>query len=527
MPGSDSGNNVFTRLRPHDRRSQQTLPKNKKRSTISVAILFVLGLLILASIIAGFRWNFLWPITAVLSLIIGFGLSWAWRKSPEVKALPPFILAIVVLILFFADYLPRSGDEMTYSRVYIPIAGELSPEADYVIEAADIPHSEVIYNMEFEELYFTHLAHAREVEEAGILLSKALDIAESLRTKGNVISVELDDLDSAIDNLDSSLRNRFPTLGLDEIRAAISSLEGYLNRSLKQYRELPSEDRLDFLKNFYLQLLEYSLEAEYHDMIILQDKLNDVLDQATTSLVESDSSLKAIYNESAREWELEERITISTPETIKLTLIDASELRLESEIKDLEQQLYLSYGDPTDVVSIQNPSLISPNPYAPNVVIINRMLIEATDGVVSTRFRPTSIKYILLRWPTPFPANLGLVMDLSEYDLPWEHSYNLTLERDIPIKQVELPEYSYFASGMQFERKHTGELDILKPSKGDIRPSDFRTRNHIWIELLPDSIIFRNPLVQKYKEFLIFENAFVGLIIATFGTAFAAIFVKE
>jgi len=480
--------------------------------------------IVILGLILGILYNYLWPVIIILSIIIGLIVLWSSRKTKWVQVIFFLILIILVIFLVKSDFYPKSGSLKSYSEFHIPLLARLlSNGADYIEISGSYPPDEDMEKERFEQSCFQYMSQARSSEHSGILISEARKILNALR-KMEEKNIDLSKLSSAIEELDRVIKSRFSSL--TDLRSKVRDLETFLDSSRAKRSQMKADELADFEKDFKLQVLHYSLESEYGHMEKLLYELDNSISQVLSSKISVGSTLSTKLNEESNNWILEETISITPNPSIALTRIDVSELKLETKIKQFNQEIAIYYEDPKDS-RIKEEMSFAVNRDAPQVFVKNQFSIPANINELSTSFKPANMKYTLLRWPNPFPVKLKLSLDLTKLELAEEYTHFVVLERDNPIETIELPEYSYYTSAYEFKRIHRSNSDILVTSSKELRPSYFRTHNNIWLELLPENYLFRNPIIQKYKEMIISENLLTLLTILLVTTFFTTIVFKK
>lgn len=466
--------------------------------------LAVVVIVFLAAI--GWWFNYVVGITVGVSLFLCGFLFYVvprlWQNSsPILKPVVVGVLLVAVGTLYFWQGLPRSGDPEQYSDA----------EAPYVIEATELPDETQEDRWSFEERYFVSLTQAERVEACGVLLAQAEEVLSALRRPDEEPEGQ-GSLHSALKELRTEIKEYE---SLEAIRNKTRELQSFLESKLEEMSKTPPENLRDFKNDFEIQVTNRSMSDLYSAMERVEFELQKTLESRTKSLSTLDTALSAelVEEDGKGKWILEEIISIGVPTKVRITEIDASQLRREAETRNFKHRLLFAYGDQEPEES--DKARIRVNPQAKSLKLISRVEVPAKIPLVSAKFKAVAMRYVLFRWTNPFPAKLKIVADLSEVEgLPKDFSFLVPVERDEQISEVRLPGHSYYTSGDPFSKRHFGSKDVLKPKDDNFKPSVFRTRNHVWIELLPPSWVYRNPLVQKYKARLFSSDLIVTLIVA-------------
>lgn len=487
-------------------------------------------LIIILVVIFGaiFFLNLLLLITCFVSFILSLIIFYKFRKSNSAKFILISCIVIPFGIIIFTGNYPKSNSLETYSKTKIPLTNyRLANSGRYDYLNRIPPKQKNIEKTEFDKKYFELISHAKYVEYAGNLINQSRQLKNKLQ-ENNPDDIELKKLHQDLESLEESIRND----NLDDlvkIRRKVDKLNTFLDSSKNVLENIQLSEKEDFDKNFNLRILSFSLEEQYDKMKKLQVTQNAILKEITKNIIYPEVSLHAELLEENNffVWNLKEEITFSVPYEISVKKIDISPLILESRIRDIRQEIFYYYDNDSTKAYAPDSLSIYVNPEIQKIVITNNLIIRDSVRFCSPKEKYNKLRYTQFRWPSPFPVLLRVKLNLKNIGLSENYDYYCELSRENKIDKIVLPKHSYYTSGFSFKRTYSNQKDILYSEGETLEPKYFRRYNNLWIELLPDNLFFRNPLIQRFKAFLIADNLISELIFALIGAAFAAMIVKK
>jgi hypothetical protein len=136
------------------------------------------------------------------------------------------------------------------------------------------------------------------------------------------------------------------------------------------------------------------------------------------------------------------------------------------------------------------------------------------DGEPCSAGRLSGIRHLDLRWPQPYSTHIAVLSRIPRFG---DVVSAVELDRSAKIKEIRVPQWSYFAAKEDLEVTHNEGSDILKDPKDQITQAALAGSDPFWIEIFRDTPLLRNPLIQPARAYLIAENAFSGVILMLLG----------
>jgi hypothetical protein len=470
------------------------------------AIYGILVALAIATLAAMF--SVVWLVWFVLTMV-SVGI-FRWKALPETGR-RLFALVLVLLLfstMWFVGAVPthfdRSAAEsrlpLVASRVSAPPAAYLSADAAPPLD--DLGQA----RLEFRREIFRLRAQSNSVERALSLKAtadKAIDY-------GHNIKLEIKDLLDAKAALVGALSGRKleSIQQLDETKTALNSFLRESEERLAEQKTVADVRRQ--LTDFRLQSPKKSVDDVNDSMLRLEAALNRIGKEFIGTELKMDALNRVKLQESANTLVRDEVISLSS-RTFPLRKIDASEWLLARDPDAITQKLLVYFEDAESAAKTpDDPREISVSPGITKVTLIKRTVVPARLTDLPTNLRLFTFQYFLLKWPTAFPAKLRLTMDLSKSNLGDAYPYAIDTLADAPIRQIRLPADSLFSASVEFKPRKEGGDDVLEATSA-LMPSYFLTHNYVWVELMPNNILFRNNAVQQWKQYLFPENLFAAL----------------
>ncbi len=483
------------------------------------AVKFAITLAVLVAIAITF--SVVWAVLLVLAAIT-IGIS-QWKGLPgTAKTLAVTVLALAIVgVIWYMGAAPSHYDPGSAAASRLPGVTRLAggvPE-DHAAADRDPPFDELAQARNaFQGDVFKLRSQANAVDQV-LSLRAATDDVVRFRQGLNLELSGLLDAKKAVD--DALQRSELTTI--EQLKAKQLALETFLKdaeRAMKLKRTA-SEAR-DYLTQFRLQTIARALE----DVSDRKTNLESVLNSYSKQTIDSDMHLTVVQtarlNETANELEREQVVSLSVGR-LGVKEIDASELLLDHDPGEIRYDLRVAYGDSiSEARQPENPRTIFVRPGVKKITLIRTSVIPAGLKDLPTGLRVWPFRYFLVKWLPLAPIKLRTVLDLSAAKGPASAPYVFEVPSDAPVESIRLPANSFYAASFGFKApRREGSEDVLEPDR-ELKPSEFAVRSHIWIELMPDSIVFRNAVVQGKKEYFFPENAVAAITVVVLGAIWAA-----
>jgi len=478
------------------------------------------GLAVLA-IVALF--SVVWVGVFVLTLI-AVGV-WKFQMLPEGvrKAVASVVIIGVLVGLVLAGLAPNPGNPGSAARSRVPgLAAVVGiPPADYAAAARPPAFDEKgEFRQEFHRLVF-ELQTQRDAVERALSLQT---LADRVIAYGRTQNMALKDLIDAKRAVDESL-DRQKLHSVTDLQRRLADFDGFIARMERTSLTVPLSEAQRFFTDFRLQARTISL-ADVHDATSrLENVLNQLQRQVVGNDVKVETRLGIDLNEQA-DGLVREQIVAILPTKVKVKIVDASELTLGLDTGSGTNEIFVSYEDPRIGKPPSNIKRIPVLAGVKVVTITRRNTGPAELKELPTRLRLWPFKYFLVSWPAPTAVKLRAILDLSDVGGPPEFPYTFDVPVDAPIREIRVPAASHYASSYTFKTpRREGPEDVLEPET-ELRPAYFLTNRHIWVELLPAALVFRNSTVQGWKNYLFPENLVAGVVVMFLGGLWGVLTLK-
>ncbi len=467
----------------------------------------------LVSLALAYAFGLIWAVLLAGSVLAGWVLR--WRNTPAVKVVVTGLALLVLGALYWAGgFLPDPTDLPTAAESRLPVLGPVASDVPAGIASAnEVPKSTPLVDYRFDEDAARILSGARRVERTESLIFAATSVASAPAAKES--SLDVSKLIGAIDALTDSVEEA--ELGSsEEIRGRVKELKTFL---IEERRKLLGPDTTLFdREDFLRRARQLSMHPIPLHMTSVENELQEFGEQVVGSKLEVDQWLRAELKEKEGELWLERVVSIETG-GLDLTSIDASDLVSTNIIREMRQEFLRDYD------GLEQPQQLSDDEVAQipvrkgvqSVQLVSRIVIPDSVQSMPRRLRAVAIPYFLLRWPNPLSKTLWMTVDLSSQELPELFPYGIKLDSTVPIREIRVPDHSFFSASYGFDVRTEADYDVLEP-KNELAPSYFQTHKSLRVELLPR--FFRNALVQRFRYYLYTENLVTGLIILFAGAIY-------
>jgi hypothetical protein len=453
-----------------------------------------------------------WFVATMLAVAI-----YRWKLLPEAgRKLAAVLMALcLVAVMWLVGAAPTHLDPGSSAQTRLPLVSSRMGAPPAYVDAQNTPQLDELAQAreDLRREVFRLRAQSNAVEAALSLKGIADGAIAYLRSA----EIPTDDLLNAKRSLNDALASRKldSVAKLDQTKA---DLDAFLDQAeVKMANEPTVSGARRLLTDFLLQAREKSIDDVNDSMLQLEDALNRVAKSVIGDELQVATLYRVRLDESSNTLVREELISISARK-FPLKTIDASELLLDRGADAITQDLLVYFGD--DEAGARSPADVHHIPIRAGiekVTLLKRTVVPAGLTELATKFRLTSFRYFLLKWPSAFAAKLRVVLDLSPAKLSPVYPYSIETSTDALIKEIRLPKYSLFNAGIAYKTpRREGEEDVLETEE-PLRPAYFLTHNSIWVELMPDSIAFRNKPVQEWKQYLFPENLAAALVVMALG----------
>lgn len=316
--------------------------------------------------------------------------------------------------------------------------------------------------------------------------------------------------------VDEALEKRGLESG-EALKSRKQALDSFLRDTLTRAGELKDERQAqDFLTDFRLRAPKVAIDDVNDRMLKLESAIMQLRREAITKDIVVATELSATIDPSAKRMVRELVVTL-TSSKLDLQTIDASELLLAAEPAVLEQTLRVGFGsDSSELRIVSNPRSIpvAPNIKAVRLAVSTVVALEVKSVPTPYRIPQLTFESFSMKWPPPRSVKLRTVVDLSKGGGPDQFPFAFDLSTDARIATVKIPANALFMTTYSFKGSHReGDFDVLE-GNDDLKPSYFTLHSHIYFELLPDSPLTRNWMVQGWKNFLFPENFAATVVVA-------------
>ena len=251
-------------------------------------------------------------------------------------------------------------------------------------------------------------------------------------------------------------------------------------------------------------------------MFSLQESMLALTRQSVTAA----PTFSAAWEESRGRAAYREEITLTSQQDALFNSVDASQLFREAQMTAEAGQIS-RLKENGRYEKVDDPAYILIAPMAKTVTLLYERY-QRPDVIPYCNIAPFStIQRLRFSWPATSPS-IRMRANLASGDLrlPVWFSLDRSKAESQSVKEIRLPVYSFFASGLDLQPTVSGEDDLLKPGgQGAIPASHLDARRENWIEVLANRWPLRTSFTRRFQHYLIWENAFA----ATLAFALAAL----
>jgi hypothetical protein len=288
-------------------------------------------------------------------------------------------------------------------------------------------------------------------------------------------------------------------------RQQAAQLERQLDTLIARSRQATSPEIQQQLEEELLSITNKSLLFELHEK---QRAVQLQARKVVSAVVEPRFASRVIFD--GDQFNYEEEITLTATRG-ELVRIDAEPLRHEAEIEGMRHELLLRQGDETTRPGQLDNVQMTPG--VRSVTLINRRYSTVGTEVVCAKSPVSPIRRLEPRWPYPYAIQLNVVSRIGPHTL----ISTVEANRDARIEDVRVPLWSYYTAKDELALTQKEAFDVLTHPKDALTQNAFRTGEPFWMEIVGKSPLVRNPLVQKYRQYLIAEHALVTLVVLVIG----------
>jgi len=367
--------------------------------------------------------------------------------------------------------------------------------------------ADTTFESDFRKVVFENINRAKLTLETDHIVDETSRFVE--QTRSDALVPEVIDLQAKLGELRGFLNsNASRAVGLDDperLRRGQAALQNQLQgfaRSVKSAGTPAAQRQLDDELHAVIRKSPFiDLALRLSTIQTLKRKLANADVTATVRPRITFDGDNVVY---------EEAITLTAARG-ELVWIDAEPLKKESDLGQFRSEIELEQGGKRT----QSPesSRVDVTPGLRTATLITRR-IGTVDRTCTTGLGG-GIHRLELRWPSPYVVRLATVIKTPDYG---ESHASVELDRNAQIDEVQIPLWSYLASKDQVEVIPRGDHSVIKYTKGKLIQSDM-TADPFWIEVLGPSLVVRNFLVYRLREYLVVENALIAVAVLLIGAA--------
>ena len=474
------------------------------RITVAVFLLALEGWFALLN------WTFaiLLPIGILATVIL-----WTLRRRRTAQwiSLAWYGLLLVICIAAIAfRWAPRQEDLRTCS--INPLSPKIVPQTS--LDKAPVDPLQA-FSGDVEQTLREMVLRAQAVRDRSALLSKS---AKQLLADQGTLSSELG---NAITALDESLQQEVQS-SASVMQQRVEDIEAFVQQKRTDSLALTTDEaREQFRKQLDLDTTgKITLDSVYGKMRTVENIVATLQNDQTK--VSVDFAIDATVEPTVK---YIERISIQPENDGRVAEVDLLDLQTAAKVAGRNQQISIAYraGAPTPLQTL----VFTP---ADQDFAIIRETIESSSAepqCANSRWYP--MEQLLVRWPDPLPADIRVRLDRpAKEGSPIQRvSTRHQLSRSVTISEVRLPPDSFFLADYTFTASDALGFQSLKPSGENFTPEAFRRIKGITVQLLPNTWLLRNHLVQEKKHYLFVTNLAAVTIAALIGSAFGLVFLPK
>jgi len=459
------------------------------------------GVLTLTALLALSYWLFMFALVGAL------GYFAFWKPASLRKAGLGLLggAAIGLIVLFSIGYVRptrrigacEDGPTQRVAR----FVSRFSPPVPAV--STDTP-----FEQRLRKSVFENLSRARSTLETDHITDEASAFVDQSRAEN--LSSDIVDLRSKLGELRAFLNSaESRTAGLNDPakrrrgeQILETQLQGYAAR-VKNARSPADQRRLD--EEFHKILND----SPYFDLALRLGNIQTL--QHRLANADLAASVKPTILFDGGQLIYEEAVTIIASRG-ELVQIDAEPLQREAGLDQFGYEIRLEQdGQRSTPPDAERVDL---TPGSRTATLVSRRTVSV--GNRCTSGWRSAIQRLDLRWPSPYVARLAVLTRVPGFG---EVHSTVTMNRDVKISEVRIPLWSFLTAKDQVDISRDAGWDVVRFSKDVVQSAT--AADPYWIEVLGPSRLIRNPIVYKLREYLIAENALMGLATLVLGIAWA------
>lgn len=464
----------------------------------------LLLLLLLIYVLAVFSW---W-LTGFALLAVALVLIAKYSD----RALSAIGLAVVALIgLWLAaaiGLLPSetrtAGCETTAtSRVAFALAGGAGSSDQPSRELSSLDMRKLTIRRDAERILF----QAQQAVDADILLLSIDRVLELPSAPG------LEEPRQKTNNGSSEIRAFLKQNGLNLKDKRKESYAELAKKIASITEQVKAETQSSRMESHESQLFEAQNESILwllaQKMFSLQESMLALTRQSVTAA----PVFSVAWEESRSRATYREEIQLTSQQDALFNSVDASQLIREAQMT-AESGRISRLKETGRYETVDDPAYILIAPMAKTVTLLYERY-QRPDVIPYCKIAPFStINRLRFSWPATSPS-IRLRANLASGDLrlPVWFSLDRSKAASQSVKEIRLPAYSFFASGLDLHATVSGDDDLLKPGgQGAIPVSHLDARKENWIEVLTNRWPLRTSFARRFQHYLIWENAFAATL---------------
>ena len=360
---------------------------------------------------------------------------------------------------------------------------------------------------------------------------RAMEVDVTLTAVSRILDLDsapgLEDARRAVNDGAEEIRsflNQNKLSGAGERAAAFADIEHRIQAVLASLKGATKVGELGPINSALFEVNTTSLMSQLaQKMFSLQESLLVLTGQS----VDARPSYSIEWDERQSRTVYREEIAIVSRQDGLLDTLDASLLKREADTGGLSSQLWLQLDGGTPV-KIENPAQILVEPRRKSAKLIYERFGPTLDQHWCRSAPLSTIRRILFVWPASAASvRLGGVLTKGDAHLPVWFSIDRSKPESQFVEQIRLPENSVFASAKALDVRTRDGYDILtSTTQQNTSLRSFASDQNNWIEVFNDDFVLRSGVTQKFKQYLILENAISAIAVFAAGAIITLIFPK-
>jgi hypothetical protein len=221
-----------------------------------------------------------------------------------------------------------------------------------------------------------------------------------------------------------------------------------------------------------------------------------------------------------------EDIIVTSRQDALLTEIDASLLKREADNTNTPFKLWVSHGG-NQKEEVSDPSHILIEPKAKQAVLQYERFAPQQITPYCNCAPLSTIQRILFTGPVSGDSvRLGATLASGDVRLPAWFTVDRSKNDTQFVREILLPEYSFFAARQPLQFVTQDEHDVLTPGSEKTMTSiaSFGPDQRNWVEVLQKKWLLRKAAVSKHREYFVLENSVSAVVALILGGLVGAIF---